>query len=90
MSSPVRIDVFVQPRAAKTELAGLHDGCPKIRIAAPPVEGAANAALVEFVAKRLKIAKGRVRVVGGLTSRRKVIEIDGVAPETIRGALRAD
>jgi uncharacterized protein len=88
--SSVRIDVVVQPRAAKTELAGLHDGHPKIRVAAPPVEGAANAALIEFVARQLRIAKGRVRVVGGLTSRRKVLEIEGVAAETIRAALRGD
>jgi uncharacterized protein (TIGR00251 family) len=88
MNSSVRIDVFVQPRAAKTELAGLHDGHPKIRVAAPPVEGAANTALIEFVAKRLKVAKARVRVVGGLASRRKVLEIDGVAAEAVREALR--
>ncbi len=90
MNTSVRIDVFVQPRAAKTELAGLHDGHPKIRVAAPPVEGAANSALIEFVAKRLKVAKGRVRVVGGLSSRRKVLEIDGVAAEAVREALRGD
>ena len=90
MNPSVRIDVFVQPRAARTELAGLHDGVPRIRVAAPPVEGAANVALIEFVAKRLKVAKGRVRVVGGLTSRRKVLEIDGVAAEAVREALRGD
>jgi len=88
MSSWIRIEVFVQPRAAKTELAGMHDGRPKIRLAAPPVDGAANAALVEFVAKRLKIAKSRVRVVGGLTSRRKVLEVEGVGAEAVNEALR--
>jgi uncharacterized protein (TIGR00251 family) len=90
MSPTVRIDVFVQPRAGKTELVGLHDGQPKIRLAAPPVDGAANAALIEFVAKRLKVAKNRVRVVGGLASRRKVLEIEGVAPGAIREALYGD
>lgn len=88
MSAPIRIEVYVQPRAAKTELAGVHDGLPKIRLAAPPVDGAANAALVEFVAKRLKIAKSRVRVVGGLTSRRKMLEVEGAAPDAISEALR--
>lgn len=88
MSSWIRIEVFVQPRAAKTELAGMHDGHPKIRLAAPPVDGAANAALVEFVAKRLKIAKSRVRVVGGLASRRKVLEVEGVAADVVSEALR--
>jgi uncharacterized protein len=90
MSSTVRVDVFVQPRAGRTELVGLHDGHPKIRLAAPPVDGAANAALIEFVAKRLKIAKSRVRVVGGLASRRKVLEIEGVGPEVVREALYGD
>lgn len=78
----------MQPRAAKTEIAGTHDGRPKIRLAAPPVDGAANAALVEFVAKRLKIAKSRVRVVGGLTSRRKLLEVEGIGADAVSEALR--
>jgi len=88
MSSWIRIEVYVQPRAAKTELTGLHDGHPKIRLAAPPVDGAANAALVEFVARRLKITKSRVRVVGGLASRRKVLEVEGVGADVVSEALR--
>jgi len=88
MSSWIRIEVYVQPRAGKTELAGVHDGRPKIRLAAPPVDGEANAALVEFVARRLNIAKSRVRVVGGLTSRRKVLEVEGVGAHAVHEALR--
>jgi uncharacterized protein len=88
MSSCIRIEVLVQPRAAKTEIAGVHDGHPRIRLAAPPVDGKANAALVEFVARRLKIAKSRVRVVGGLTSRRKLLEIEGVGADAVSEALR--
>jgi uncharacterized protein (TIGR00251 family) len=56
----------------------MHDGVIKIRIAAPAVENAANLALVEFVAKQLGIAKRSVRIVSGHTSRRKMLEIDGV------------
>jgi len=66
----------------------VHDGHPKIRLAAPPVDGAANAALVEFVAKRLGIAKSRVKVVGGLTSRRKMLEVEGVGAGAVSEALR--
>jgi uncharacterized protein (TIGR00251 family) len=84
---PVRIDVYVQPRASKTELAGMHDGVVKIRIAAPAIENAANQALVEFVAQQLGIAKRSVRVVSGGASRRKVLEIDGVTAEVIAAAL---
>jgi uncharacterized protein len=87
MSTTVRATVYVQPRASRTELAGLHDGCVKIRLAAPPVEGAANAELIEFVARLLKIARSRVRVVTGTSSRRKVIEIDGVSAAAVARAL---
>jgi uncharacterized protein len=86
---PIRIEVYVQPRASKTELAGMHDGIVKIRIAAPAVENAANQALVEFVAQHLGIAKRCVRVVTGGASRRKVLEIDGVDREVIAKALGA-
>jgi uncharacterized protein (TIGR00251 family) len=84
----VRIRVLVQPRAAQSEAAGMHDGCWKIRIAAPPVDGAANDALVEFLAKRLGIAKSRVRVAAGAGARRKLVEIEGVALAAVEAALR--
>jgi len=77
MTGPIRFDVYVQPRASRTEVAGIHDDCVKIRLAAPPVDGAANTALVEFIAARLGIAKSRVRVVSGQSARRKLLEIDG-------------
>jgi uncharacterized protein YggU (UPF0235/DUF167 family) len=66
----------------------MHDGCVKIRLAAPPVDGAANAALVEFIAERLGIAKSRVRVVCGGTSRRKLIEVEGVTADALETSLR--
>jgi len=85
---PIRIDIYVQPRASRTEIAGEHDGAIKVRLAAPPVDGAANAELVAFIAERLKIAKSNVRVVKGVTSRRKVIEVDGCSEQAVREALR--
>lgn len=85
---PARLEVYIQPRASKTELAGMHDGVIKIRIAAPAVDNAANRALVDYVAHHLGIAKGCVRIVSGRTSRRKVLEIEGVTPDTIAIALR--
>lgn len=89
MAAAARISIYVQPRANKTMVAGLHDGCVKVRLAAPPVEGAANAALIEFVAERLGVAKSRVRIVTGQTSRRKVVEVDGVSAEQLAQALSA-
>lgn len=82
-----RLEVYVQPRASKTEVVGLHDGRIKIRLAAPPVDGAANAELVSFVAARVGVAKSKVRVVAGEASRRKVIEVEGVDAERLRSRL---
>jgi uncharacterized protein len=84
---PVRLEVYLQPRASKTELAGMHDGVIKIRIAAPAVENAANRALIDFIAQHLGIAKRCVRVVSGGASRRKVLEIDGVTANVIAATL---
>lgn len=88
MAASARIHVYVQPRASKTVVAGMHDGCVKIRLAAPPVDGAANAALVEFVAGLLGIAKSRVRISAGLTSRRKTVEVDGVTAQQLAEGLK--
>jgi uncharacterized protein len=88
MTSASRISIYVQPRASKTMIAGLHDGGVKVRLAAPPVDGAANAALIEFVAERLRIAKSRVRIVTGHSGRRKVVEVDGIGCEQLVQALR--
>lgn len=72
--------VHVQPRARRTELAGRHGDAIKVRLAAPPLNGAANDELVRFLAGVLGVSRRAVRVVAGLAARRKVVEIDGVAP----------
>jgi uncharacterized protein (TIGR00251 family) len=87
--SPVRLEVYIQPRASRTALAGMHDGVIKIRIAAPAVENAANRALIDFIAQQLGIAKRRVRIISGGASRRKVLEIDGVPADFIAAALES-
>ena len=69
------LTLHIQPGARKTEIAGLHGGALKIRLAAPPVDGKANAALIEFVAHRLGVARAQVVLKSGLSSRRKVLEI---------------
>lgn len=74
----VRFHVRVVPRASRTEIAGLHAGALKIRLQAPPVDGAANEALVDFLASALHVARGAVRIVRGGSSRSKVVEIHGV------------
>jgi uncharacterized protein len=84
-----RIDVYVQPRASKSEIVGMHAEALKIRLAAAPVEGAANEALVDLIARRLGLAKNAVRIVAGAHSRRKTVEVAGWSTERVRAALLA-
>jgi len=84
-----RFEVYVQPRASKTELAGTHGGAIKIRISAPSLDNAANIALIEFVAAQLGVAKRCVRVAGGAKARNKILEIEGVTDDALRAAFPA-
>jgi uncharacterized protein len=76
------LTLHIQPGAKKTEVAGVHGDALKIRLAAPPVDGKANAALIAFVADRLGLAKSAVSLKSGQTSRRKVIEVIGAPTDT--------
>ncbi|BBN89141.1 DUF167 domain-containing protein [Azospira sp. APE16] len=69
------LTLHIQPGAKKTEVCGLHGDALKIRLAAPPVDGKANAALLAFVADRLDLPKSAVSLKSGQTSRRKVVEV---------------
>jgi uncharacterized protein (TIGR00251 family) len=69
--------VRVVPRASKTEAAGEHEGALKVRVAAPPVEGAANAELTRFLARGLNVPARAVEIVGGHTSKTKVVRAAG-------------
>jgi uncharacterized protein (TIGR00251 family) len=70
--------VRVQPRASRTELAGRHGDALKVRLAAPPVDGAANEALVRFLAERLDVSRSAVRLETGTTARTKVLAVTGI------------
>ncbi|MEY4592464.1 MAG: hypothetical protein RIR18_1359 [Pseudomonadota bacterium] len=70
------LTLHIQPGAKKTQIAGEHGEALKIRLAAPPVDGKANAALLTFLAKTLGLAKSGVRLKSGDTSRHKRVEID--------------
>ena len=74
----VTLTLHIQPGAKKSEIAGLHGDALKIRLAAPPVDGKANAALIAFVAERLGLSKSLVELKSGQTSRRKVLLLIGV------------
>ena len=71
----ITLTLHIQPGAKKTEVAGLHGDALKIRLAAPPVDGKANAVLIEFIAARLGLAKSKIFLKSGQTSRRKILEV---------------
>ncbi|HVC30490.1 MAG TPA: DUF167 domain-containing protein [Steroidobacteraceae bacterium] len=79
--------MYVQPRAKRTEVAGRHGPDIKIRVAAPPVEHAANEALVAFVAQKLKVRQRDVHLIAGASSRRKVLEVEGLTAEQAQALL---
>jgi len=79
-----RLVVHVVPRAKRTEVAGRHGDAIKIKLKAPPVDGAANAELVRFVAERLDVPRSDVTITAGYTGRRKTLEIAGIAAAALR------
>lgn len=83
----VRLEMYLQPGASRTEVAGLHGDRLKLRVAAPPVDGRANEALLAWLASRCGVAKRQVRLVRGATSRRKTVEIEGVSAGEVRQRL---
>ena len=74
-----RIEVRVQPRASSNEIVGYRDGVLRVRLQAPPVDGAANEALVRFLADEFGVPRRNVRIVLGLGSRNKIVEVEAVA-----------
>ena len=82
-----RIKVRLQPRASSNEIVGERNGAIVVRVTAPPVDGKANEALVKLVAKELGVAKSKVTIVRGETSRDKVLEIVGSASEEAQSRL---
>ena len=76
-------NVRVVPRASKSEIVGEHDGALKIRLASPPVDGAANAELIKVLAKTFQISKSEVEIIGGQTSKTKQIKAAGAAAEKL-------
>jgi uncharacterized protein (TIGR00251 family) len=83
----VELELLVQPRASRTKVVGVHDGRLKVALAAPPVDGEANAALVEFLAGALGVRRAELALVRGETGRRKTVRVRGVTPEAVAAAL---
>jgi uncharacterized protein len=85
-----RIEVRVQPRARRDEIAGERTGALVVKVTAPPVDGRANEAVRRLLAKRLGIAPRRVAIVRGEGARDKLIEVEGLEPAEVRRALGID
>jgi uncharacterized protein (TIGR00251 family) len=83
------IELRVQPRAHRSEFAGLHGGRVRVRLQAPPVDGRANAALVEFLADAFSVPRAQVVIESGLASRDKRVRIRGAPapPPSISAVL---
>jgi hypothetical protein len=80
----VLIRLHVQPKASRTRIAGLHDGCLKLAVAAPPVEGKANKEVVKFLAEILGVAVRDVAVKSGAQSRRKLVVVKSLNATEVR------
>lgn len=82
------INVRVQPRASRNEVVRQEGDIWWIRLAAPPVEGKANAALIDYLADLLGTPKNNISIARGLTGRQKAVVIQGMAQEDVHGRLR--
>ena len=83
----VKLAVTVVPRSSKTEIVGFVGEYLKIRLAAPPVDGEANKELIKYLSKRLGISKSDIRIISGKSSKRKLLDIEGVGQSVIDGMV---
>ena len=89
--SGITLSLHCQPGAKQTKVLGLHDDCLKIALQAPPLENKANALLVAWLSKQLKVPQKQIQFISGHNSRRKRIEIQGdISTEQIIQALMPD
>ena len=83
----VSFSVRVQPRAGRTAISGVIGDALKVAVAAPPVEGKANEALIRFFAELFEVPRSAVEIVSGEAARNKVVRVAGVTGEFVRGRL---
>ena len=86
----LEVSLHIQPRARRTEMAGTHNGALKLRVQAPPVDDAANRAVVLFFSKLLGIAKSRILITAGEKSRDKILRIGGISLSDFLCSLPAE
>jgi uncharacterized protein (TIGR00251 family) len=81
-------DVRVVPRSSRSEIVGEHDGALKVRIASPPVDGAANAELIKLLAKKFGVAKSDVEIIAGESSKSKRIKIANLSQSRFEEVIK--
>ena len=81
------LNLRIVPRASKNTIQGRHGDALKIRLCAPPVDGAANAALIEFLAKTFSLPRSRIQLLSGQTSRTKRVLLAGMKADEVRGRM---
>ena len=82
------IKVRVLPKSSRTQIIGIEGDTYKVKLTAPPVEGEANKALIELLARRLRIGKGRVEIISGGRTRLKTVRIYGLSQEEVTSSMR--
>ncbi|MCX6072510.1 MAG: DUF167 domain-containing protein [Chloroflexi bacterium] len=88
--SGAALTLRITPRARKTEFAGvLEDGILRVRVAAPPVEGKANAALLTFLAKVLAVRKNRIEIIAGQRGLDKIVSVLDLSAEEVQSRIQA-
>jgi uncharacterized protein len=84
----VSFRVCVVPRSSKSEIVGEHYRSLKVKLTAPPVDGAANAELIKLLAKQFGVPKSDVEIVGGASSKTKRVCVAGAAPDRLAALLQ--
>lgn len=85
----VSFEVRVQPRSSKTEISGIQDGILRVRLTAPPVDGAANKQCIELLSRKMKVPKRFIIIASGVSARRKRLKVQGLGIEEVKDILSA-
>jgi hypothetical protein len=83
----VVFEVFLQPRAKKDEITGIHEGSLKVRVTSPPLQGRANQACIGLIARTLGLKRSEVEIISGHTSRRKRLHASGITLAEFKSRL---
>jgi len=83
----IRLHVYIQPKASRNKIDGIHDSALKIKITSPPVDGSANEMLIKLLSKELGIAKSDIRIISGFKARKKTLSVDRLSIDEIMSIL---